>query len=103
LLPERAVSGDPAALRLLVESVVAPLEAAGGELLRTLGAYLEGGSALEACARALFVHPNTVRYRLRRVSELTGRSPSDPRDALVLRTGLLAGRLAAPASPLTPP
>lgn len=103
LLPERAVSGDPSALRLLVESVVAPLEAAGGELLRTLAAYLEGGGALEACARALFVHPNTVRYRLRRVSELTGRSPSDPRDALVLRTALLAGRLADPAGPPTPP
>ncbi|GAA1858321.1 helix-turn-helix domain-containing protein [Pseudonocardia ailaonensis] len=99
LLPERAVSGDPAALPLLVEAVVAPLTAAGGELLRTLAAYLEGGGALEACARTLFVHPNTVRYRLRRVSELTGRSAADPRDALVLRTALLAGRLAAVPPP----
>ena len=48
---------------------------------------------LESCARALFVHPNTVRYRLRRVAELTGRSPTDPRDALVLRFALLAARL----------
>jgi len=99
LLPERAVSGDPFALPQLVDAVVGPLLAAGGELLRTLAAYLEGGGALEACARALFVHPNTVRYRLRRVSELTGRSPSDPRDALVLRTALLAGRLAAAPPP----
>ncbi|WP_338051203.1 helix-turn-helix domain-containing protein [Pseudonocardia acidicola] len=102
LLPERAMSGDPEAHRQLVEGVVAPLAAAGGELLRTLAAYLEGGSALEACARALFVHPNTVRYRLRRVSELTGRTPTDPRDALVLRTALMAGRLAAAARPDTP-
>lgn len=93
LLPERALTGDALALRRLVEQVIVPLEAAGGELLRTLANYLEGGGALEACARVLFVHPNTVRYRLRRVSELTGRAPTDPRDALVLRAALIAGRL----------
>jgi len=93
LLPERALAGDPLAVARLVEQLIVPLEAAGGELLRTLAGYLEGGSALEACARALFVHPNTVRYRLRRVSELTGRLPADPRDALVLRAALIAGRL----------
>jgi hypothetical protein len=93
LLPERALCGDPAAHRALAEGVVAPLAAAGGELLPTLTAYLEGGGVLEACARALFVHPNTVRYRLRRVSEVTGRVPTDPRDALLLRTALVAARV----------
>jgi hypothetical protein len=93
LLPERALSGDPAAHRRLVESCTAPLRAAGGELLRTLASFLEGGGALEACARTLFVHPNTVRYRLRRVSEITGRNPTDPRDALVLRAALVVDRL----------
>jgi DNA-binding PucR family transcriptional regulator len=87
--------GDAVAHQRLVETVIEPVESAGGELLRTLGSYLEGGGALEACARALFVHPNTVRYRLRRVSELTGLVPADPRDQLVLRTALVAGRLAA--------
>jgi hypothetical protein len=95
LLPERALGGDPAAHRRLVDTVVAPLEAAGGELLRTLAAYVEGGAALEGCARALYVHPNTVRYRLRRVGEVTGYSPTDPRDAFVLRTALVVARLTA--------
>lgn len=95
LLPERALAGDAAAHRRLVEAIVAPVEAAGGELLHTLATYLEGGGALEACARTLFVHPNTVRYRLRRVSDLTGHQPSDPRDALVLRTAVVAARLRA--------
>jgi hypothetical protein len=95
LLPERALAGDGAANRRLVETVVGPLDAAGGELLRTLSAYLEGGGALEACARALFVHPNTVRYRLRRVSELIGLVPTDPRDSLVLRVALIAARMDA--------
>lgn len=94
LLPERALTGDPAAHRRLVATIVEPLGAAGGELLPTLETYLEGGAAIEACARALFVHPNTVRYRLRRVAELTGRAPTDPRDALVLRAAVVAGRLA---------
>jgi DNA-binding PucR family transcriptional regulator len=93
LLPERAIGGDVTAHRRLVDSIVAPLVAAGGELLRTLAAYLEGGGALEACARALYVHPNTVRYRLRRVAEVTGYSPSEPRDAFVLRTALVVARL----------
>jgi hypothetical protein len=93
LLPERALAGDAVAHRRLVESIIAPLDAAGGELLHTVATYLEGGGALEACARALFVHPNTVRYRLRRVSDLTGRNPTDARDALVLRTALVAARL----------
>jgi DNA-binding PucR family transcriptional regulator len=94
LLPERALAGDPEAERQLVEDVVRPLVAAGGALVATLDAYLDVGGVLEACGRKLYVHPNTVRYRLRRITELTGRAPSDPRDALVLRVALAVGRLA---------
>lgn len=97
LLPERALAGDPAAHRALLTTAIEPLRAAGGELMDTLASYLEGGSGLEACARALFVHPNTVRYRLRRITEITGRSPTDPRDALVLRFALLVSRLDGPS------
>jgi DNA-binding PucR family transcriptional regulator len=93
LLPERALAGDPDAERQLVELVDRPLHESGGELLGTIEAYLESGGVLEGCARRLYVHPNTVRYRLRRVAELTGRNATDPRDALVLRTALTVGRL----------
>jgi DNA-binding PucR family transcriptional regulator len=99
LLPERALVGDPYAKAQLVASVVRPLAAAGGELSRTLASYLEGGGALESCARALFVHPNTVRYRLRRVTEVTGLDATDPRASLVLRTALIVGRLTADEHP----
>jgi DNA-binding PucR family transcriptional regulator len=94
LLPERALSGDAEAERQLVEEIAQPLEAAGSTVLQTVDAYLESGGVLETCAKRLFVHPNTVRYRLRRATELTGRNPADPRDALVLRIALMAGRLA---------
>jgi DNA-binding PucR family transcriptional regulator len=94
LLPERALAGDPEAEWQLVDRVARPLEEASGALLETVDAYLEVGGVLESCARKLFVHPNTVRYRLRRVAELTGRNANDPRDALVLRVALSVGRLA---------
>ncbi|WP_181188250.1 PucR family transcriptional regulator [Actinopolyspora mortivallis] len=94
LLPERALAGDPEAERLLVEGMVLPLTDAGGALMETLNTYLEVGGVLENCARKLYVHPNTVRYRLRRISEITGRTPSSPRGAHTLRVALGVGRLA---------
>ena len=48
-----------------MDEVYLPLVDAGARLLETLAAYFEHGSSIEATARALFVHPNTVRYRLR--------------------------------------
>ncbi len=47
-------------------------------LLDTLNAYLDHAGSAERAAEVLYCHPNTVRYRLRRVQELTGRSLSDP-------------------------
>ena len=40
------------------------------------------------------MHPNTVRYRLRRVADITGLTPTSPRDAWSLRLALSLGRLA---------
>lgn len=91
LLPERVLARDGTARHLLVDELAPVL--ADDDLRRTLEAYIEGGAGLESAARALFVHPNTVRYRLRRIEALTGRSPTDPRDALALRLGLILARL----------
>jgi DNA-binding PucR family transcriptional regulator len=93
LLPERALLGDEAAVRTLNEFIVKPLSKGGDTLAATLDAYLDSGGLVEACARSLFVHPNTVRYRLKRISEITGRDPFNPRDAYVLRVAGTVGRL----------
>jgi DNA-binding PucR family transcriptional regulator len=93
LLPERALAGDDEARHALVEKVYRPLAEAGGAVLDTVSAYVEREASLEGTARALFVHPNTVRYRLRRAQELTGGNPADPRDAFMLRLALAFGRL----------
>ncbi|MCZ4098238.1 PucR family transcriptional regulator [Streptomyces sp. SID13666] len=95
LLPERAMAGDRYAREQLVEEIYRPLEEAGSALLETLSVYLEQASSLEGAARMLFVHPNTVRYRLRRVTDVTGWSPSDVRSAFTLRIALILGRLSA--------
>ena len=93
LLPERALAGDPDARAQLIENVYRPLVNAGEVLLETVAAFLDAGGALEATARALFVHANTVRYRLRRVAEVCGEVPTDARGALTLRMALVLGRL----------
>jgi DNA-binding PucR family transcriptional regulator len=93
LLPERALMGDPSAIAALHTDVMRPLADAGPTLTETLDAYLDCGGAIEACARKLFVHPNTVRYRLRRIADFTGRDPTQPRDAYVLRVAATVGHL----------
>jgi DNA-binding PucR family transcriptional regulator len=94
LLPERALMGDASAIAALHTDVMRPLADAGPTLTETLDAYLDCGGAIEACARTLFVHPNTVRYRLRRIADFTGRDPTQPRDAYVLRVAATVGHLA---------
>jgi DNA-binding PucR family transcriptional regulator len=94
LLPERALDGDETARTELIEQVYEPLQRGGGALLDTVTTYLELGSSLEATARTLFVHPNTVRYRMRRVTELTGIVPGDGRGGLSLWVAVVFGRLA---------
>lgn len=98
LLPERALDGDADARAVLISDVYEPLLAGGPALVDTLTTYLEQGSSLEATARLLFVHPNTVRYRLKRVAELTEYTPSVGRDGFTLWVAIVVGRLAGKRS-----
>ena len=98
LLAERALDGDPLARLALQEQVAAPLRRAGGGVLETVRAVLASGGNLEASARAIFVHPNTVRYRLKRAAELTGLSATDPRGSWTLQVALALAALDADRS-----
>jgi hypothetical protein len=100
LLAERVVLGDETARRRLLEEVHRPLERAGGDLLRTASVFLDGGGSVEGAGRELFVHPNTVRYRLRRIAETVGYDLLRPRDAQIVRIGLVVGRAAVPLGEL---
>jgi DNA-binding PucR family transcriptional regulator len=98
LLPERALAGDGHARRQLVTEVYSPLLGAGSSILDTVATFLDQGGSIEATSRAMFIHANTVRYRLRRAGEVTGLSPTDPRHAYTYRLALTLGRLSAPES-----
>ncbi len=73
---------DPAAARRLSVDVLGAVLALPAEdrdlLLETLHAYLDHQASADLAGRVLHCHPNTVRYRLRRLVDLTGRSLQDP-------------------------
>lgn len=96
LLPERALAGDPLARQTLVARIFRPLADHPSDLLTTLWCYLDNGRSLEGTARELFVHPNTVRYRLKRISELIGWDATGAREALILQCALILGQIADP-------
>ena len=88
---------DDEALRMYCDSVLGPIEdgdsAYGGELLRSLEAFLEHNGQWEGAARALYCHRHTLRYRIRRVEELTGRDLSSARDRIEFWLALRAREL----------
>lgn len=93
LLPERALAGDSLARTTLLEQYYAPLAEHSPELLQTLRSYLECGRSLEQTSKTMFVHANTVRYRLKRISETIFADPTDSRTAFVLQIALLLGAI----------
>lgn len=93
LLPERALAGDSLAKSTLVENFYRPLAINSPELLVTLRAFLDSGRSLEACSKKLFVHANTVRYRLRKIFDEVGLDPTHPRSGFVLQIAILLGAI----------
>jgi DNA-binding PucR family transcriptional regulator len=93
LLAERALAGDMLAKSTLIQRIYRPLAEHSPELLETLGSYLETGRSLESTARDLFVHPNTVRYRLKRISEIIGWDATGPREAFILQVAMVLGSM----------
>ncbi|MGW1894693.1 PucR family transcriptional regulator [Streptomyces sp. NPDC002004] len=94
-----AVMTTPALGEQLVRQRLAPLREYGAEgagVEDAVRAYLEHGMRLEAAARSLFVHPNTLRNRLRRFQELSGTNLRDPGDLAEVWWALAHRRVHAP-------
>lgn len=96
VLPERALAGDPLARRALIQGIYEPLRDHALDLLGTVWTYFETGHSLEATARELFVHPNTVRYRLKKVIEVVDWDPGVPRDAFTIHVAVILGSMSEP-------
>ncbi|GAA1965675.1 helix-turn-helix domain-containing protein [Catenulispora subtropica] len=96
-----AAASAPDVMARLARAILSGLEPMAAEdravLLDTFGAWLNHGGSADEAARRLYVHPNTVRYRLRRLEERTGRTLSDPRHVaeLSLAFEVDRGRVAA--------
>jgi purine catabolism regulator len=88
---------DDDALRVYTRSVLGPLEDGGGEygdeLLRSLEAFIEQNGQWEKAARQLYCHRHTLRYRIKRIEELTGRDLKSARDRIELWLALRAREL----------
>lgn len=89
----------PAVGEGLVRLRLAPLAERGedgAQLEEAAAAYLRQGLRLDAAARTLYVHPNTLRNRLRRFEEITGTSLRDPADLAEIWWALTHRRLHGP-------
>jgi purine catabolism regulator len=88
---------DDEALSLYCDSVLGPIEQGdqeyGGELLRSLEAFIEQNGQWERAAREVYCHRHTLRYRMRKVEELTGRDLSRAHDRIEFWLALRAREL----------
>jgi len=84
-------------LRAFADSILAALDGYdaqhGGELLQSLRAFLEHNARWETAAAELFVHRHTLRYRIRKIEELTGRDLSSSFDRMEFWLALRAREL----------
>ncbi|GAA1094133.1 MULTISPECIES: PucR family transcriptional regulator [Kitasatospora] len=91
------VAAAPAEAARLARLVLGPLLELPREererLTDTLEQWFAAAGSTEGAAERLYVHANTVRYRLRRIEALTGRTLQDPRHLADIGSALLALRL----------
>ncbi|HEY4916924.1 MAG TPA: PucR family transcriptional regulator ligand-binding domain-containing protein [Solirubrobacteraceae bacterium] len=89
---------DDEALGSYCRSVLDPIEQGegeyGDELVRSLDVFIEHNGHWEKAANALFCHRHTLRYRIRRIEQLTGRDFSSARDRIEFWLALRGRELA---------
>ncbi|HEY2638049.1 MAG TPA: PucR family transcriptional regulator ligand-binding domain-containing protein [Solirubrobacteraceae bacterium] len=95
------------ALALFCDSILGPIESSegayGGELMRSLEAFIEENGQWERAAKRLYCHRHTLRYRIRKVEDLTGRNLANARDRIEFWLALRGREIARPRSAQTTP
>jgi len=90
MLEGLARSGELRHFRELIESVEAYDREHTSDLIRTLRVFFAANANASEAADRLYLHRNSLPYRLARVQELTGLDLKDHRARLALQLGLLA-------------
>ncbi|MBA2692960.1 MAG: helix-turn-helix domain-containing protein [Rubrobacter sp.] len=90
LLEALARSGELSAFRELVRPLEEYDREHKGDLVRTLAVFFEANANASEAAERLFLHRNSMAYRLDRIQEITGLDLKDHRARLALQLGLLA-------------
>jgi len=90
LLRELARGGALEPFRALISPLMEHDRTRGSDLVRTLKTYFAAGANASEAADRLFLHRNSMLYRLERIQKLTGLDLKDHRVALALQLGLLA-------------
>jgi hypothetical protein len=103
-----AAASAPDVMQRVARSILAALDQVSADerarLLTTFGAWLDCGGSASQAANTLFCHPNTVRHRMRRLEQRTGRSLADPRGIAELSLAFeIDRRIASPAAIRTAP
>ncbi len=102
LLPYRMLVADPGLGTELVSAVLGPLHRARGgaeRLIETIEAHIAASGNVSATARALYLSPRAVVYRLERIAQLTGHSLLDPEGRFILELAVRTRRLTGPTEP----
>jgi hypothetical protein len=92
VLVEELILRERSVARRLAQAILEPLEG-HPDLKTTLLEYINHGPSLPTVAKRLYLHPNTVAYRLARVKDLTGRDPKSPAGVAELFLALRASQL----------
>ncbi|OKL46173.1 hypothetical protein BSR29_07940 [Boudabousia liubingyangii] len=95
LLPEIICLSGAEVASPYLERFLAPMENLDEEYVQTLRAYLSAGADPKLAAKLLYVHANTVRYRITKISKLTGWDLGNPRFNFCLQVALSAQQLGA--------
>ena len=90
LLRDLAEGSSLESFRFLIEPLREQDRTRGSDLVRTLRTYFAAGANASEAADRLFLHRNSMLYRLERIQKLTGLDLKDHRVALALQLGLLA-------------
>lgn len=102
-LPALLLHADPELAAELADSRLEPLRdlpgRAGDRLAQTLEAWLDHHGSAPAAAKALRLHPQTVRHRLRRLRDLFGDRLEDPVARFELALAVRCARSAATSDP----